>query len=163
MSEPFFVSSWSHTNLWSINDSSFHLYHHLYQFLDFQGSLESATPSTIPHTPGTFCHFFFFTNSSWTNLQLNFRKSWFYILPVLVVSILVNIPKVGTTQINILIRLIHSQYDAQLLWRQFLEAEIYWEDDINAIEILRDEVLLFLRSCKSSHLFSNKFHLKCSS
>jgi len=42
------------------------------------------------------------------------RKSWFYILPVLVISLLVNIPK-------------------------FLEAEIYWEDDINAIEILRDE------------------------
>ena len=122
--------------------------------LHFQGSLESATPSTIPHTPGAFCHlFFFFANSSWTNLRLNFRKSWFYILPVLVVSILVNIPKVGTTQINILIRLIHSQYDAQLLWRQFLEAEIYWEDDINAIEILRDEVLLFLDPA-NLHIFS---------
>lgn len=35
-------------------------------------------------------------------------------------------------------------YDDQLLWEQFLEAEIYWEDDINAIEILRDEVLLLL-------------------
>ena len=38
-------------------------------------------------------------------------------------------------------------YDDQMLWRQFLEAEIYWEDDINAIEILRDEVQL-LSSCK---------------
>jgi len=42
------------------------------------------------------------------------RKSWFYIVPVSLVSVLVNLPK-------------------------FLEAEIYWENDINAIEILRGE------------------------
>ena len=56
--------------------------------LNLEGSLGSATLSTILPTPGGVSispldHFFFF------------RKSWFYILPVLVVSILVNIPKVG--------------------------------------------------------------------
>lgn len=42
------------------------------------------------------------------------RKSWFYIVPVTILSILVNIPK-------------------------FLEAEVHWMDDVNAIEILEEQ------------------------
>ena len=46
----------------------------------------------------------------------------------------------GGKQIYDLSTKITGNQDEQLFWWQFLEAEIYWEDDINAIEILRDEV-----------------------
>jgi len=44
------------------------------------------------------------------------RKSWFYILPVTILSILVNIPK-------------------------FMESEVIWDSEVNAIENLKDEVV----------------------
>ena len=61
------------------------------------------------------------------------RKSWFYIVPVSILSILVNIPKVWTVNKLATNVLNFSHF-------QFLEAEVHWMDDVNAIEILEEQV-----------------------